>query len=66
MLHCMFSVQTLFVSPGLAEFNILIDFLLHHSSFLVVILGGIVIIAACLLRGMFRTSRLIKLVVSSE
>lgn len=66
ILHWSFSAQTIFVPSGLAEINILIDFLLHHSSFLLVILVGIIIIAACLLRGIFHNSRLNKLVVSSE
>lgn len=66
ILHPLFSISTMCVSSGLTKFSVLVDFLLHHSSFLLVILGGIIFIAACLLRGIIPSSRLNKLVVSSE
>lgn len=54
----------MFVSSGLAELNIPIDLILHHASLLLFILGGILFIAVCHLRGRLCSSRLYKLAVS--
>uniref|UniRef100_A0A674P340 Protein FAM171B-like n=1 Tax=Takifugu rubripes TaxID=31033 RepID=A0A674P340_TAKRU len=44
-------------TTGLAELNIPIDLILHHASLLLFILGGILFIAVCHLRGRLCSSR---------
>lgn len=48
----MFASSKLLLALGFFGLAIIIDFILRHSSFLMVILGGMLFIAICLLVGL--------------